>query len=89
MEMRIMSDLNISQEKMSDFDSSPFFRFSLFIKVNSFDFVSHQNLLIFFDKKEMTSDLNVFHGKMFHFFSFSLFGLTLVIKQRNFDFKNH
>ena len=70
MEMKIRSNLNISRGKISDFDSSPFLRFTLVIKVNSCDFVSHQNLLIFFDKKEMTPDLNVFHGKMFHFFHF-------------------
>ena len=49
--MKTMSDLNISQEKMSDFVSFPLFRFNLVIKLNNFDFVSHQNRLKCFDKK--------------------------------------
>ena len=36
-----MTDLNISQEKMSDFVSFPLFRFTLAIKLRNVDFESH------------------------------------------------
>ena len=36
---------------MSDFDSFPSFGFTLVIKLRNFDFESHSNTLIFFDKK--------------------------------------
>ena len=41
---------------MADSVSFPLFRFTLVIKLRSFDFKSHQNTSIFFDKKVM-SDL--------------------------------
>ena len=44
-----MTDLNISQEKMSDFVSFPLFRFTLAIKLRNVDFESHWNT---FDKKK-------------------------------------
>ena len=47
----MMSDLNISHGKMSDFVSFPLLGFTLVIKLRNFDFESHWNTLIFFDKK--------------------------------------
>ena len=52
----MVSDLNMSHGKMSDFVSFPLFRFTLVIKLRNFDFKGHQNTSIFFDKKVM-SDL--------------------------------
>ena len=40
-DIKIMTDLNISQEKMSDFVSFPLFRFTLAIKLRNVDFESH------------------------------------------------
>ena len=48
---KMMSDLNISHGKMSDFVSFPLLGFTLVIKLRNFDFESHWNTLIFFDKK--------------------------------------
>ena len=45
------SDLNMPHEKMFDFVSFPMFGFILVIKLRNFDFESHGNSLIFFDKK--------------------------------------
>ena len=39
------------QGKMSDFASFPLIEFSLVIKLGNFDFESHRNTLILFDKK--------------------------------------
>ena len=47
---KMMSDLNISHEKMSDFVSLSSFGFTLGIKLRNFDFESHWNTLIFFDQ---------------------------------------
>ena len=53
----MMSDLNMSNEKMSDFVSFPLFGLTFFIRLRKFGFESHWNTLIFFGKKYMTSDL--------------------------------
>ena len=45
------SDLNMSHGKMSDFASFLLFGFTLIIKLRNFDFESHSNAVIFFDKK--------------------------------------
>ena len=37
----MMSDLNMSHGKMTDFVSSPLFEFTLVIKLRNFDFESH------------------------------------------------
>ena len=47
----VVSDLNMSHGKMSDFVPFPLFRFALVIKLRNFDFEGHWNTLIFFDKK--------------------------------------
>ena len=44
---KMMSDLNMSHEKVSDFVSFPLFGFTL----RNFDFESHWNTLIYFDKR--------------------------------------
>ena len=50
---KIMSDLNMFHEKMSDFVSFPLFGFTLVIKLRNFDFESHWNtLIIFVDQRE-------------------------------------
>ena len=82
----MMSDLDMSYGKMSDFVSFPSFGFPLVIKLRNFDFESHWNSLIFLGKKDIASDLSMSYGKMSDFVSFPLFGFTLVIKLRNFDF---
>ena len=46
-----MSDLNMSLGKISDFVSFPLFGFTLVIKLRNFNFESHWNTLIIFDKK--------------------------------------
>ena len=46
-----MSDLNMSDGKMSDFVSFPLLGFTVAIKLRNFDFVKHWNTLIIFDKK--------------------------------------
>ena len=47
----MVSDLNISHEKVSDIVSFSFFRFTFVIKQKNFDFTGHQNTSIFSDKK--------------------------------------
>ena len=52
----MVSDMNMSHGKMSDFVSFPQFGFTLVIKFRNFGFKSHWNILILFDK-EIMSDL--------------------------------
>ena len=52
----MLSDLNMSNGKMSDFVTFPLFVFTVVIKHINFDFQGHSKTLIFFDKK-MISDL--------------------------------
>ena len=47
-----MLDLNMSNEKMSDFVSLPLFCFLVVIKLRNFDTESHWNTLIFFDRRK-------------------------------------
>ena len=54
---------------MSDFVSFQLFGFTLVIKTRNFNFESHWNTLIFFDKKVMTSDLICSMKKMSDFVS--------------------
>ena len=53
----MMSDLNMSNEKMSGFVSVQLLGFTLVIKLKILDLESHWNTLIFFDKKDMVLDL--------------------------------
>ena len=53
--------------KMPDFVSFLLPGLTLVIKLRNFDFGSHWNVLILFDKKDMASDLNMTHGKMSDF----------------------
>ena len=66
----MMSDLNISHEKMSDFVSFPLFGFVLVIKLRNFDFESHWNTLIFFDEKRMCFDGYVLSNNIWFGLSF-------------------
>ena len=81
----LVSDLNMSHEKVSDF--------VLFLcpdtKLRNVDNESHWNTSICFDKKDMVSDLNMTNGKMSDVVSFPLLRITLVIKLRNFYFESH
>ena len=52
----MVSDLNMSHGKMSDFVSFPLFGFTLVTKQRNCDFEVHQNILMIFDQKTM-SDL--------------------------------
>ena len=47
----MVSDLNMSHEKMSDFVSFPLFRFTLVIKLRNFDLSSLKYFIMIFDKK--------------------------------------
>ena len=83
----MISDLNMSNEKMSNFISFPLFGFPSVIELRNFDFESQWNTLIFFDKKydvrfEYVPWKNVW-------FWFPLFSLNLVINVRKFDFESH
>ena len=59
------------------------------MKLESINYKSHWNILVFYDQWKITPYLNISHGKMSNFVSFPWFGFTLVIKLRNFDFKGH
>ena len=85
----MISDLNMSHEKMFGFVQFPLFGFTVIIKLRNFNFESHLNTLIFFDKKEIMLDLNMSHKKMSDFVSLPLFDFILVIKLRNFDSEGH
>ena len=47
----MLSDLNMSHGKLSDFALLTLFKFTLVIKLRNFEFKGHENTLIFFDKK--------------------------------------
>ena len=47
----MVSDLNMSVGKMSDLVLFPLFGFTLVTKLRNFDFESHWNILITFDKE--------------------------------------
>ena len=47
----MLSDLNISHGKLTDFVSFLLFRSTLVITLRNYDFESHSNSLVFFDKK--------------------------------------
>ena len=78
----------MSHRKMSAFVSFPLFGFNIVMKLGNFDFESHWNTLIFFDKKTYGVRFEYVPWKMSDFFSFSFFGFNLVIDLKNFDFEN-
>ena len=82
---KIMSDSNMSHRKTSDFVSFLLLGFTLVIKVKNFDFESHWNALIYFDKKKYCVR---FEWKN-DFVLLLLFWFILVIQLRNFDFESH
>ena len=77
---KMMPNLNMSHEKMSNYVSFSLFGFTVVIKQGKCNFECHWNTLIFFDKKYMASDWNTSHWKMPDFVSLSWFMFTLVIK---------
>ena len=52
----MLSDLNMSHGKLSDFALLPLFKFTLVIKLRNFEFKGHENTLIFFDKNDVRFD---------------------------------
>ena len=46
-----MADLHMPHEKMSDFISIPLFGLTLITKLRNFEFETHRNTEMFFDKK--------------------------------------
>ena len=48
----MMSDLNMSHWKISDFVLLPFLGFTLVIKLRNYDFESHWDTLVIFDGKK-------------------------------------
>ena len=84
----MMSDLNMFYDKGYDYISFLLFQFTLVRNLRNFNFESHWNTLIFFNKKYMTSDLNMSNVKMADFVSFPLLGFNLVMKLR-FYFEIH
>ena len=82
---KMMPNLNMSHEKMSNYVSFSMFGFTVVIKQEKFNFECHWNTLIFFDKKYMASDWNMSHWKMPYFVSLSWFMFTFVIKLRNLE----
>ena len=85
----LVSHLNISHGKMSNFVSFPLFELNSGMKLGNFDYKSHWSTSICCDKKDILSDLNMSHGKMSNAVSFSLFPFTLVIKLKTFYFESH
>ena len=80
---KIMSDLNMSHGKMSDFVLFPLFGFTLVIKLTNSDFESHWNTLIYFNKKYMC-DFVKFPLLGFTFFStVGTFSLRMWILSKN------
>ena len=77
---KMMSDFNISHEKMSDFVSFPLFKFNLVIKPKKFSFEIYWNISSFFDKNCYDVRFEYVDGKMSDFVLFLLLGFTLVIK---------
>ena len=87
----IVSDLNISHRKASDFVSLPLFGFTILIKLTNFDSENCSNALVHFNKKDILSDLNTQNGKLSDFVSVPLFRFRcpLVINVTNFDFEDY
>ena len=59
------------------------------MRLESANYKSHWNILVFYNRWKIMSDLNMSHGKMSDFVSVPLFGFTLAIKLRNSDFESH
>ena len=72
--------------KISDYVSLPLFEFTLAINLRNFDFKSHWNTFIIFDRKRYGVRFEYVPLKNVWFVSVPLFGFTLVIKMTNFDF---
>ena len=64
---KMMSVLNMSHEKMSDFVSFPLFEFTLVTKLKNFNIEGHWKTSMFLINRNMTSDLNMSNGKMSDF----------------------
>ena len=67
----------MSHGKMSDFVSITLFGFTLVINLRNFDFESHWNVPLIFDKERYGVKFQYFTRKMSDFVSFPLFRFTL------------
>ena len=88
-QLKVMSNLNISCVKMSDFVSFSLFTYTLNIILKNFDFESHEDTLIFFDKKRYNVRFEYVPNKCLILFRYHYLGSLLVIKLRNLDFESH
>ena len=85
----MISDLNMSHGKCLILFHFLLLEFPLVITLRNFDFKSHWNTLIFFDKKINGIRFEYVPWKNVWLCSISLFGFKIVIKLRNFDFESH
>ena len=88
-------DLIISNLRMSGFISFPLFGFTLAIKLRNFEFESHLNTLIFFDKKRYDVRFKYVPKRNMRFCLFANFFFFFFwihfshIKLKDFDFESH
>ena len=87
--MKIVSDVNIFHSKMSDFVSIPLFGFTLVIKLRNFDFESHWNISLFFDKERYGVRFEYVPWKNVWFCFISNVWLHFSHETEKFDFKGH
>ena len=84
-----MSDVNIFDSKLSDFVSIPLFGFTLVIKLRNFDFESHWNISLFFDKQRYGVRFEYVPWKNVWFCFISNVCLHFSHETEKFDFKGH
>ena len=86
---KIMSDLNMSHGKMSNFVSIPLFGFTLVIKLGNFQFERQWNILIFFDEERYVVRFEYVPWKNVWFCFNSIVWFHFSHKTKKFDFKGH
>ena len=84
---KMMSDLNMSLEKIPYFVSFALFGLTLTMKLKNLDFESHWITLIFFLIKKMMSDLNIVLSNIVWFGLSFLVAAEFGKRFRNTDFK--
>ena len=84
---KMMSDLNMSLEKMPYFVSFALFGLTLTMKLKNLDFESHWITLIFFLIKKMMSDLNIVLSNIVWFGLSFLVAAEFGKRLRNMDFE--
>ena len=63
-----------------DFISLNLIVLKFIMRLESANYKSHWNILVFYNQLKIMSDLNMSHRKMYDFVSISLFGFSLVMK---------